>query len=100
MFFDEIKIETIERDSKLYIDVEQLYNHILGSAEIFANESANLANKVGITKDEKYFVMGLVEGMWSVALMLGYGNKQYQFNSVQTVEDIMEKFWNENRTDD
>lgn len=100
MFFDEIKIETIEKDGKLYIDVEQLYNHIVGSTEIFANESAFLANKFGITKDEKYFVMGLIEGMWSIALMLGYGNKQYQFDSVQTVEDIMEKFWHENRTND
>lgn len=100
MLFDEIKIDTITHNDELYINVEQLYNHILGSTEIFSNETARLANLVGISRDEKYFTMGLIEGMWSVALMLGYGNKQYQFDSVNTVEDLLKRFWNENRTDD
>jgi hypothetical protein len=99
MLFDEIKIDTITHNDQLYINVEQLYNHILGSAEIFSNETVRLANAFGISRDEKYFTMGLVEGMWSVALMLGYGNKQYQFDSVNTVEDLLKRFWNENRTD-
>lgn len=93
MLFDEIKIDTITHDDQLYINVEQLYNHILGSVEIFSSETAQLAKILGMPRDEKYFVMGLVEGMWSIALMLGYGNKQYQFDSANTVEDLIKRFW-------
>jgi hypothetical protein len=100
MLFDEIKIDTITYNDQLYINVEQLHNHILGSAEIFSNETAELAKSFGISRDEKYFTLGLIEGMWSVALMLGYGNRQYELNSVNTVEDLLKRFWNENRTDD
>ena len=93
MLFDEIKIDTITHDDQLYINVEQLYNHILGSVELFSNETQQLAKILGMPRDEKYFVMGLVEGMWSIALMLGYGNKQFQFDSVNTVEDLIKRFW-------
>ena len=99
MLFDEIKIDTITHDDELYINVEQLCNHILGSVEVFSNETAHLAKMFGMPRDEKYFAMGLVEGMWSIALMLGYGNKQFEFDSVKTVEDLIKKFWDRKKED-
>jgi hypothetical protein len=100
MLFDDINIETITHEDELYINVEQLYNHILGSAEVFSQEAAHLAKTFGMPRDEKYFTMGIVEGMWSIAAVLKYGNKQFEFDSIETVEDLMKRFWNENRTDD
>lgn len=100
MLFDDINIDTITHNDELYINVEQLYNHILGSAETFGREAAILAKSFGMPRDEKYFTMGLIEGMWSVAAVLSYGSKQFEFDSVKTVEDLMDRFWNENRADD
>lgn len=99
MLFDDINIETITHEDQLYINVEQLYSHILGSAEMFAQEASHLAKSFGMPRDEKYFTMGIVEGMWSVAAVLSYGNKQFEFDSVETVEDLMKRFWDEDRTD-
>lgn len=100
MLFDDINIDTVTHEDELYINVEQLYKHILGSAETFSQEAAYLANNFGMPRDEKYFTMGIVEGMWSIAAILKYGNKQFEFDSVKTVEDLVNRFWYENRTDD
>jgi hypothetical protein len=96
MLFDDINIDTITHEDELYINVEQLYKHILGSVEVFSQEAAHLAKTFGMPRDEKYFTMGIVEGMWSIAAILGYGNKQFEFDSVQTVEDLMKRFWDNN----
>lgn len=99
MLFDEIKIDTITQDNQLYVNVEQLLDHLAGSTETFSQETALLAKEFGITRDEKYFVTGLIQGMWSVVMMLRQGNQEFKFDSIETVEDLMESFWNENRTD-
>ena len=99
MLFDEIKVNTITHDNELYVNVEQLYQHLAGSTQEFSKESYEMAQKFGITRDEKYFVTGLIQGMWSVVMMLRQGNQEFKFDSIETVEDLMESFWNENRTD-
>lgn len=99
MLFDEIKIDTVTHNDELYVNVQQLFEHLAGSTEHFSQESAMLAKEFGITRDEKYFVMGMVQGMWSVVMMLRQGNQEFEFESVQTVDDLLERFWNENRTD-
>jgi hypothetical protein len=93
MLFDEINIETITHNEDLYINVEQLLNHIVGSSEHFSHETAVLAKQFGITRDEKYFTMGLIQGMLSIAIMLRQGNHEFEFDSVETVEDLLQKFW-------
>lgn len=92
MLFDDINIDTVTHEDELYINVEQLYNHIIGSAETFSQEAAYLAKNFGMPRDEKYFTMGIVEGMWSIAAILNYGNQQFEFDSIKTVEDFLNKF--------
>lgn len=100
MLFDEINIDTVTQDNELYVNVEQLRDHLLGSSELFSQETAALAREFGISKDEKYYSMGLIHGMLSVATMLKQGDQEFKFDSVETVEDLMKGFWSENRTDD
>ena len=96
MLFDEIKVKTITHDDELYVNVEQLYQHLAGSTQEFSKETYQMAQKFGITADEKYFVIGMVQGMWSVVLMLKHGDQEFKFESIETVDDLVKKFWNEN----
>lgn len=100
MLFDDIKVETLIHNDQLYVNVEQLHTHLAGSTEQFSQEVYESAKRFGISRDEKYFVQGLVQGMWSIVMMLRYGNQEYEFESVETVNDLLERFWNENRTDE
>jgi hypothetical protein len=34
--------------------------------------------------------------MWSVVLMLKHGDQEFKFESIETVDDLVKKFWNEN----
>ena len=99
MLFDEIKVNTVTSDNELYVNVEQLYQHLAGSTHEFSKECYEMAQRFGITRDEKYFIMGMVQGMWSVVMMLKHGDQEFKFESIETVDDLVEKFWNENRTD-
>jgi hypothetical protein len=96
VLFDEIKVKTITHDDELYVNVEQLYQHLAGSTQEFSKETYQMAQKFGITADEKYFVIGMVQGMWSVVLMLKHGDQEFKFESIETVDDLVKKFWNEN----
>ena len=96
MLFDEIKVNSITHNNELYVNVEQLYQHLAGSTQEFSKETYQMAQKFGITADEKYFVIGMVQGMWSVVLMLKHGDQEFKFESIETVDDLVKKFWNEN----
>jgi len=96
VLFDEIIVKTITHDDELYVNVEQLYQHLAGSTQEFSKETYQMAQKFGITADEKYFVIGMVQGMWSVVLMLKHGDQEFKFESIETVDDLVKKFWNEN----
>ena len=100
MLFDEIKVKTITHDNELYVNVEQLYQHLAGSTQEFSKETYQMAQKFGITADEKYFVIGMVQGMWSVVLMLKHGDQEFKFESIETVDDLVKKFWNETGSED
>ena len=92
MIFDDINIETIKQDDDLYVNVEQLRSHLLGSAQLFAEETVELSKTVQITKEEKYVVMGMVEGMMSVVAMLSLAHEESAFDEVETVEDLLQRF--------
>lgn len=98
MLFDEIKVKTTTYNNELYVNVEQLYQHLAGSTQEFSKESYGMAQKFGITSDEKYFVIGMIQGMWSVVLMLKHGDQEFKFESIETVDDLVKKFWNENNS--
>ena len=92
MLFDEIKIDSTNIDGELYVNVEQLRSHLLGSAQLFAEETVELSKTVKIIKEEKYFVMGMVEGMMSVVAMLSLAHEESAFDEVETVEDLLQRF--------
>lgn len=95
MLFDEIEIDTHTVDKELYVNVEQLLDHLLGSAEKFAQETQLVAKEFGITPEEIFFTKGMVQGMLSIALMLKQANTEYSFEGVETVEDMFSEFWSE-----
>ena len=95
MLFDEIKIDTYEVDKKLYVNVEQLLDHLLGSAEQFSQETKIVAQEFGITPEELFFTKGMVQGMLTIALMLKQANTEHSFEDVETVEDMFNEFWSD-----
>lgn len=93
MLFDDIMIDTEVIDGKLYVDVEQFRDHLIGSAEVFAEETKELAHLAGgLTVQEKYYSMGMVHGMWSIILMLRSATDEHKFEQIETVEDLLQKF--------
>lgn len=100
MLFDDLNLSTIIHDDELYVNVEQLYKHLLGSMQEFSYEAYEMAQKNEMTKEEKVLVSGLIQGMWSVVMMLRFGNEEFEFKSIETVDDLMKRFWDENRTND
>lgn len=96
MLFDDLKVSTVIHNDELYVNVEQLYQHLAGSTQEFSHEAYEMAKKFGITEEEKILIQGLVQGMWSVVMMLRFGNQEFEFESVKTVDDLLEKFWKEN----
>jgi hypothetical protein len=99
MLFDDLNLSTIIHENELYVNVEQLYKHLAGSTQEFSHEAYEMAQKTGITEEERIFINGLIQGMWSIVMMLNHGDQEFKFESVKTVDDLVEKFWNENRTD-
>lgn len=95
MLFDEIKINTQTFDNELYVNVKQLLDHLVGSAQEFSEETRLVAEEFGITREEFYFTKGMVQGMLTVATVLKQGDTEHSFNKVSTVEDMFEEFWNE-----
>lgn len=99
MLFDDLNLSTIIHENELYVNVEQLYKHLAGSTQEFSHEAYEMAQKTGITEEERIFINGLIQGMWSIVMMLRFGNQEFEFESIQNVDDLMKRFWNENRAD-
>ena len=59
---------------------------------MFAQETTVLAKEFGITREEKVFTMGLIQGLWSVVMMLQQAQDEHAFDSIETVEDLLQKF--------
>ena len=92
VLFDEVKIDTKKINGELYVSVEQLWQHLTGSAEQFSLETAELAEKTGLITEEKYFIMGMIQGMMSVVSMLRLAQEESVFGEVDTIEDLLQKF--------
>jgi hypothetical protein len=92
MIFDDIHVDSLNINGVLYVNVEQLNTHLIGSANQFAEEAYELAQISGITKKEKYLVMGMVQGMMSVASILGIAQEESVFSEVETVDDLLQRF--------
>lgn len=95
MLFDEISIDSQTIDDELYVNVEQLLNHLSGSAEKIIVETKELSQYIGLTVEESIFTRGMVQGMLTVALMLKQANTEHSFDKVSTVEDMFNEFWQE-----
>lgn len=92
MIFDDIHVDSLNINGVLYVNVEQLNTHLTGSANQFAGEVYELAQISGITEKEKYLVMGMVQGMMSVASILGLAQEESVFSEVETVDDMLQRF--------
>ena len=95
MLFNEIKVDTIEKDGMIYINVPQLATHLSKAVREFAMEAAQLSEIVPPTKEESSFVWGLIEGMQNVVLLLTQGNNEAKIDTINTVEEFLERFNNE-----
>jgi hypothetical protein len=92
MIFDEIKIDSKIINEELYVNVDQLWKHLLGSSEQFSKESAEFDLKFGMSVEEKCFTMGMIQGIMTVVSILGLAQEESDFNQVNTVEDLLQRF--------
>lgn len=92
MLFDEINIDTIIKDEKLYVCVSDLGRHLSKAAHEFASETEILAKMVGLTDKEKLFIMGIVEGMYNVVVMLAQSSDEHELKKINTIDELLEKF--------
>jgi hypothetical protein len=93
--FEELEIDALEINNDLYVNVKQLFDHIIKATDSFKSETEAIAKLVGTTPQEKYFCMGIVQGMYNIAVMLKHGRDESSFESVETVEDMVKKFWSD-----
>jgi hypothetical protein len=95
MLFDEINIDTITKNGELYVSVPQLASHLAKAVQAFAIESRQLSLIVPLTEEESTFIMGLVNGMQNVVMMLSQGNSESKISNINTVEELLERFKND-----
>jgi hypothetical protein len=95
MLFDEIKVDTITKDGELYVSVPQLASHLARAVQEFAIESRHLSLIAPLTAEESTFIMGLVNGMQNVVMMLSQGNSESKISNINTVEELLERFKND-----
>lgn len=92
MLFDDLKINYLVNDRKLYVHVNDLSEHLKKSLDEFIHESEAISLVVPLTELEKTFIMGIASGMHNVILMLRQSNDEYGLNGINTVEELLEKF--------
>ena len=97
MIFDELKIKTIIDDQEeLYVSVSDLSNHLAKAAQEFVDETKAISKIVKLTGQEKTFTLGLVNGMYNVIIMLGQSYDEHELNKINTIDELLEKFDNQN----
>lgn len=92
MLFDELEVETITNDGKLFVNAEQLSKHVKKSAQLFIDDSKAIDRVMPLSKEEISFVLGISEGMKSIFLMLVQAYEESELRDIETVEDILERF--------
>lgn len=92
MLFDELKVDTITHDDDLYINVLQLAEHLEKSISSFIFKSKQFNEIIPMTVPEHAFIMGVIEGMSTVSVLLEQGNNEYKIGSLDTIDDLLEKF--------
>jgi hypothetical protein len=88
--FNELSLKTITHDDELYLNVKDLSYHIVNALYGFALESKQLGAVRAYSSEESAFLMGIGEGMNSIALMLSQGGVEEEFHrNINTVEDLL-----------
>jgi hypothetical protein len=92
--FEEINLETITQDDKIFVNASQLAWHLAKAMQEFYQETNSLMEKNGkLPIEELCFFNGILEGMNNVVLLLSQGGLEQNFhNNVDTVEDLLEMF--------
>lgn len=91
MLFDDLSIDTTIHNGELFANVDQLYEHLYSATHGFADEAriANQRINPPFTDVERAYISGLVQGMFSVVLMLQQGKVEADVDSLNTVEDFL-----------
>lgn len=94
MLFDELSIDTTMHNGELFANVNQLYEHLYTATHGFAEEASIVNQRVQppFSDTERAYISGLVQGMFSVVLMLQQGKTEAEVDSVNTVEDFLKMF--------
>lgn len=92
MLFDELEVDTITHNDELYIGVSQLVKHLEGSISQFIAKSDQFHKIMPMNVPERAFIMGVIEGMSSVLVLLEQGNNEYKIGSLDTIDDLLERF--------
>lgn len=88
--FEEINIDTTEKDGEIYINARQLAWHIIQGIKVFYDDSAIYSQSSPLTVNEAYYLNGIIEGMNSIVLLLSQGGVEEELNKkINTVEDLI-----------
>jgi cell division protein ZapA (FtsZ GTPase activity inhibitor) len=92
MIFDDLEIDSLIHDGKLYVCVSDLKEHLSKAVHEFSNETEALSHVFKMTQREKAFVMGLINGMYNVVMMLTQSQDEYKLGQINTIDELLEKF--------
>lgn len=89
--FEEIKIDTTIIDKDIYVNARQLAWHISRSMEEFYLDAKMINQARKLSKDESIFANGIIEGMYSILLLLSQGGIEEELNlKINTVQDLID----------
>lgn len=92
MIFDELEIDSVRQDGNIYVNADSLANHIIRAANQISHDASVMSSFVPIPAREKYYVMGILQGMSNVVMLLQQGNNESKIEDLNTIEDLLEKF--------
>lgn len=93
MLFDDINVDTIVHNDELYINVNQLSSHIYTAAKGFIEEAKYIEKAIGgISSQEKTYIGGIAEGMYSIVLLLTQGKAESDIHGIDTIEELIKRF--------
>lgn len=94
--FEDINLETIDKDGELFINARQLSWYLVSAMETMYAESVDDSIKKPFSIEEFYYFYGLMTGINSVVMVISQGGIEHDFHTkINSVEDLMQFFKDE-----
>jgi len=91
---DEVNIRTKLFDDEIWVNLKDLSDFLLKSVKDFSDDVFKESLNRPLNQSEAMLFKGLAEGMLNVVALLSQGGMEAEINTkINTVEDLMDKFW-------